>query len=447
MAQAEPIIILGGGVAGLAAGGAARRRGRPFLILERAGRTGGNCVTFAHGPFRFDSGAHRFHEHDREATLQVRRLLSDGLKRVDVPSQVYARGRFVTFPFKAAELAAAFGWRFLLRVAGEMAAARLGRKNRGGDFAARKTRAYGPTLAGSYLLNYSQKLWGLPAGRLSDEIAGNRLRGLNGWGLVRDAFAAAGNPATHLEGAFAYPDGGIGAISDSLAAECGRENVRTGAEVRRVFHENGRIRAVQVNGGEVLACAAVLSSIPLDRFLRLLDPAPPAAVLAAAAFAYRRLALVALFLDRETVSHAATLYFPEPRFPFTRICEPRNRWRGMAPEGRTSLVAEIPFSTGSGIESLAEERLVETVRSTLAGIGLITGNEVLGGCVRRLDDAYPVLDRGVEDRRREVFSYLGRFANLRCIGRNGTFRYLHIHHLLPDAARAVGELLAGEGES
>lgn len=441
MEAQRPIAILGGGIAGLAAGLSARDLGLPFQIFERSTRTGGNCLTFCHDGFRFDSGAHRLHDRDGQATAQLKKLLGKNCRRIDVPSQIRHRDMFLAFPFKVGDLAAKLGWPFLLRVAGEILGGRWQRNVEASDFAARVQRDYGRTLARLFLLNYSEKLWGLPAAQLAPEIAGNRLDGLNLLTILRETFGAARTSSRHLEGPFYYPDNGIGAVSDSLAGGCGAAHIRTRAQVSRIWHDGRRMRAIEINRREEFPCSAVVSSMPLDRFLHRLDPPPPAAVLqAAAGLRFRQLALAAFFLDRETVSPAATLYFPDPAFPFTRIYEPKNRSPLMAPPGRTSLVAEIPYGPGEPFANMDDGPLLAGVRSHLAGSGLIADRDILAATVRRLDDAYPVLEKGVENKRQEIFSYLNGFANLKIIGRNGTFRYLHIHQLLPQSARAVSEL-------
>jgi protoporphyrinogen oxidase len=441
MEQQRPIAILGGGVAGLAAGFSARSLGLPFRIFEKAGQTGGNCVTFSQDGFRFDSGAHRLHDRDAEATGQIERLLGKSMRRVSVPSQIFYREKFLTFPFKMGDLAAKLGWPFLLRVAGEVLVSHLRRQSTAADFASVEERNYGRTLARFFLLNYSEKLWGLPCGQLAVEISGNRLAGLNLMTFFRESFLKASASARHLEGPFYYPDGGIGAVSEALASVCGSAHILVNAEISHVFHDGRCIRAVEINKGEKFACSAAMSSIPLDRFLRLLDPPPPAKVLStAAALRFRQLALVTFFLNRDTVTRAATIYFPDPAFPFTRVYEPKNRSAMMAPPGKTSLVAEIPYDPGDQYENMEDGRLIEMVRSHLVKTGLIVERDVLAASVRRLADAYPVLEKDVEGKRREIFSYLRRFSNLKAIGRSGTFRYLHIHHLLPEAARAVAEL-------
>lgn len=441
MNKENAIAILGGGVAGLAAGTAARGLGLPFRIFEKAAQSGGNCVTFTYDGFRFDSGAHRFHDRDAQATAQLTGLLADGLKRVSVPSRIYHRGKFLAFPFKINDMGTKLGWPFLGRVAGEVLLSRLRHSGAAADFAACQRLRYGPTLARLFLLNYSQKLWGLPGERLSVEISGNRLAGLNLGDFLRAAISPAG--ARHLEGPFFYPDRGIGAVSQALAESCGAANIRCGAEISRVLHDGRRVQAVEINGKEIFPCAAALCSIPIDRFLSRLDPSPPATVLAAAGLRFRQLALVAFFIERETLTDAATIYFPDPGFPFTRVSEPRNRSAQMAPPGKSSLVAEIPYAAGDAYESMADEKLIALAAAHLTRAALLPEKDVRGAVVRRLADAYPVLEKGVEDRRREIFAYLHGFANLKVIGRCGAFRYRHIHDLLPEAAQAVCELENG----
>ena len=55
---------------------------------------------------------------------------------------------------------------------------------------------------------------------------------------------------------------------------------------------------------------------------------------------------------------------------------------------------------------------------------------LLGTRVERLPNAYPVLEMGIEERVREVQTYLDRFENLYLSGRNGRHAYTHVHDTL-----------------
>ena len=67
--------ILGAGPAGLAAGYFAKKEGIPFHIFEASGVYGGNCRTIVEGDYRFDTGAHRFHDKNQEITNEIKSLM------------------------------------------------------------------------------------------------------------------------------------------------------------------------------------------------------------------------------------------------------------------------------------------------------------------------------------------------------------------------------------
>ena len=66
----------------LAVGYYAKKSGLAFTVYEAREKTGGNCVTFKHNGFFFDSGAHRFHDKDSEITKEVRLLLGQVEKQL-----------------------------------------------------------------------------------------------------------------------------------------------------------------------------------------------------------------------------------------------------------------------------------------------------------------------------------------------------------------------------
>ncbi|MCB0004617.1 MAG: FAD-dependent oxidoreductase, partial [Anaerolineae bacterium] len=74
----EHIILLGGGVAGLATGLELARRGRQVTVIEKGPVAGGLAQTFEYetsaGVFRFDIGGHRFHSHKPEIIGWVKDL-------------------------------------------------------------------------------------------------------------------------------------------------------------------------------------------------------------------------------------------------------------------------------------------------------------------------------------------------------------------------------------
>jgi protoporphyrinogen oxidase len=152
--------------------------------------------------------------------------------------------------------------------------------------------------------------------------------------------------------------------------------------------------------------------------------------------------LAAFFLDRASVTEAATLYFADPAYAIARVYEPRNRNERMAPPGKTSLVAEIPCDPGDAAWSLPDGEIVRRARADLVRAGLLQEREILGSCAHRMPYAYPVMEIELLREARKVLDYLGGFVNLKLVGRSACYRYLWMHELIAAAGEVVGSYAA-----
>ncbi len=438
--------ILGGGIAGLAAACAAQELGISFVLYEAGPRPGGNAVTLQHGDFRFDAGAHRFHDCIPEVTRKIKSLLGEDLHIVDTPSRIKFNGTFVDFPLSPGNLLSKLSAGQVLKASLDLVRARLrwGRGCRNLEEYAVKT--YGKTIARSFLTNYSEKLWGVASRTLSTAAAGKRLSGLTWKTFLLEALQGAGARTAHLDGKFYYPRGGIGRIPEVLAKKCPVGTLQTGVPVKAIHHDNHRIAKITTAGAPVAGVDRVICTLPLCTTLKLLDPPPPERILALSkTLHFRHVVVVALFLDRDVLSRYATTYFPQKDCFFTRVHEPRCRCPEMSPPGTTSLVAEIPCDPNDETWCLPDEELEARVRVGVEQLGWIKAGEIRSAAVHRMHDAYPVPVAGSEDVVREIHAWLGRFSNLTLIGRGSLFAYHHIHDLVHMADQAVEALSSPSG--
>jgi len=395
------ITILGGGTAGLAVGYYARKNGLPFTIYEANRRLGGNCVTFRHGDFAFDSGAHRLHDQDPEITKELKQLLKDDLQEIHLGSCIYYRKRMIDFPLSPLNLALSLGPYTALIAAAEIIYARSKRKNNDESFEAFVLNKYGKTIARRFLLNYSEKLWGVPCRDLSVNVSGKRMKGLCVTALIKELFLGKRAKTVHMDGSFFYPKMGIGAFTDAVAIYCKNENIRPASKITAIGHDGTRINSIKVNAHERVVVDELVSSLPIRELLEIMMPAPPDEILdLARRLRYRQVILVTLSLNKESVTNAATVYFPSPEYPFTRLYEPRNRSREMSPPGKTSLAVEIPCGESDAVWSMDDDQLSEIVIPCLEGLGWVDRSEIMDIWVNRLGSAYPVVDI-----RSEIFSY------------------------------------------
>ena len=435
-----PWAILGGGPAGLSVGYFAAQRGVPFTIYEASEQVGGNARTIRFGEFLFDTGAHRFHDKHPQITLEVQRLLGDDLLSATAPSQIVFGRKRVDFPLTPVNLLLKMGPRLLFGGGRDFVAARFSPKEGNGSFESFAIRQYGETIARQFLLNYSSKLWGVPAHRLSPLISGKRLKGLDVRTFLVEILKGGRAKTEHLDGRFYYPRLGIGMLMDRLGDACGRSRIRAQARVTRIFHQDRRILGFEINGRERISSDFVISTLPLPLQIRLMDPAVPADIVAAAErLRFRHVLLVVLVLNCPRLSNNASLYFPEPDVPFTRAYEPKNRSAAMAPADRTSLVVEIPCGGDDLVWRQDHDALVKSVQEALQARGVLRAGQVTDSTVHRIPFAYPVLEAGFESVVAMLMDYLRHFENLRMVGRSGMFAYTHVHDLMQEGLRIVSE--------
>lgn len=419
--------ILGGGPAGLAVAYYGRKAGRELVLFEGADNVGGNARTLRLGDCLFDTGAHRFHDKIPVVTEEIRSLLGEDLMSVRSPSRIQFLGNCLRFPLQPRDLFRQLPLRTLARIIIE----RLGRGRdvkEPSNFHDWAIHQYGETLANLFLLNYSEKLWGEDTRKLSTDISGGRLRNLDLRAFLRSLLP--GDDSRHLDGEFLYPKLGFGTIFDRVSEEVGIERIRCGNRITRMTHEDGRIRSVELNGTSSVVADTVISTLPLPLTVRILDPKPPESILEAAkSFRFRKLLLCVFCLKRTRFSENASIYFPDPNVPFTRLYECKNRSPFLAPEDQTAIVLELPCHESSPYWRMDESELLKRMVAALNDVKTLGEEEVLNAAVYRLPFAYPILEIGVEDKVNTLSKYLSGYENLHLLGRNATFRYLHTHDL------------------
>lgn len=426
----KALTILGGGPAGLAVAYYAWQCGIPFLLFEKSETLGGLCRTFQCGHHRYDAGAHRFHDRDPEITRDVLQLLGNEIRPVSAPSKIYLAGRFIDFPLTPMALLLSGGLRWITRVGMDLVRSRL--RPRGNvSFADFAIKNFGETLARQFLLNYSEKVWGLPAEQLSPEVATRRLQGMT----LRTALievVAPGRKVEHLDGRFLYPASGYGRIVQALAQGLPAETLRTAQEAVWMGVDGRRISEIRFSSGLVCQTGGkVISTIPMTILVRLLgESLSPEAHEACRGLQFRHLRLIFLRLSRPRLSEHASVYLPDPDLCISRVSEPKNRSAAMAPPDETSLVLEIPCFIDDPVYSLSEDQLVQRATRELAQIGLLDPRWIIEWRHHFLQNAYPVYSLDFSARVTRILEALGHIENLDLLGRGGLFFYSHLHHQL-----------------
>ena len=442
----DDVIILGGGVAGLACGLELARHGWRVTVLEKAGEVGGLARTVQHAGYRFDIGGHRFHSHNPRLLRWLQELLGAELLRVKRRSHIYLQGQYVRYPLQFPEALRIFGPRQLLAVLGSYMAARWQQRHAATGpttFEEWVVRRFGRALFDVYFRPYTEKVWGIPCHDLSADWAAQRITLPDLPATIRRALVGGRRPPPTIVSDFYYPQHGFGMISTRMAEALLRLGGRivTGATVNALTPGKDAYSVsyqTQSSSGQVSA-PRVISTIPINALLRALpsDPLAPADV----GLDYRDLICIFLIIDREQVSRDHWTYFPQPELIFGRIHEPGNWSKAMTPPGMTSLVAEIFTGREEETWRMNDEELATTTVGQLQALGLLTAASVVDWRVLRVRNAYPVYRVGYAGKLRDAQRALQHYPRLHLVGRTGAFRYMNSDGVLEDALALVDWLI------
>jgi protoporphyrinogen oxidase len=235
-----------------------------------------------------------------------------------------------------------------------------------------------------------------------------------------------------------------GVVADDVVRRGGV--VRTGVRVVGLEVEGRRVTAVLIEterGAERIAAGELLSTMPLPDLVRMLRPELPGELdRAAAALRFRALTFVNLMLGRDEFSPNTWMYVASGALRTSRIQEPKRRSPSMAPEGRTSLMLEVPCNVGDDTWRAGVGELRERGVRELGALGFDVGDVLDAFCVR-VPHGYPVYHRGYDRDRRALLAEVERFANVRTAGRQGLFRYVFMDAAMRMGIQAAEQMLAG----
>lgn len=444
------VCILGAGVTGLAAGVVLTEAGVDTIVLERDEAVGGLSRTFVQDDFRFDLGGHRFFTKNEEVIKFVSDLVGREMITVDRKSSIYYRHGFFDYPVRisnvlrnlniieGAAVVQSYWWTKL------QLAIRPKAPQSVEDWIVRQ---FGRRLYDIFFKSYTAKVWGVSGSEISEEWAGQRIRGFSLPVAIKCAlFKCRERPQTLLE-QFTYPELGIGRISERMAEQISSSNsILLRSKVTCISHNYREITGVEFQNGHgpMKICATqFISSLPVAVLVRLMDPRPPHEVIEATqSISFRGLIIVHLAIRKERVTDQSWIYIQEPRCLISRIHEPKNWSRKMVPAGCTSLVVEIPCTAGDACWARPDEEITRlAVEALEEELHFIKAGEVLKSCVVRVPYAYPVYRIGYKKPLEIMLNYLNRFENLQTSGRSGLHKYANIDHCLECGIKAAKNVL------
>lgn len=428
------ILVLGGGVTGLAAGTALAAAGDTFLILEKEEEPGGWCRSVVAGKYVFDMSGHFLHVSDpdmREWILGVpgvpwrtlerdARVLLDGVL-TPYPFQVHLKGRPLSF---------------VSRCLADFAAQRIREAIRGGRAPKHLSEwllhRFGKAMCDAFFFPYNRKMWRTPLSKLGYEWTG--------WSVpvprFEDVLAGASGEVRHGLGynaSFHYPmRGGIGSLARALARPLSAR-VRTGVEVVRI---DLRRKMAYTAGGEAIPYRSAISTIPLPVLAARSTGLGRAAKEAAGRLSWVKVLGINLGVRMPGRTPGHWWYVPERAYPFFRVGFLSNVAASSAPAGCASIFVEKSFPAGARVDTGRE---IEAAMRGLKRMGVVRRvSRVEEVRPILLDPAYVHFDGARGNAVRLLLREFRRF-DVFPAGRYGAWDYYGMESSMSDGLRAAGE--------
>ncbi|MDJ0900843.1 MAG: NAD(P)/FAD-dependent oxidoreductase [Xenococcus sp. MO_188.B8] len=444
-----PVIIIGGGPAGLTAGYELMKHSINSVVLEKGNKVGGISRTEIYKGYRFDIGGHRFFTKVIEVERFWHEVLGDEFIKVPRLSRIYYDSKFFSYPLEPYNALANLGLMNSILIMWSYFKAKVKRPHPvENNFEQWVSNRFGKRLYEIFFKTYTEKVWGIPCTEIRSDWAAQRIKGLSLKKAIINALFGS-NTTTTLIKEFNYPKLGPGQMWERVQQILDKQGspVHLNTEVIEIERDGECINSVTIRQmGETRKIIGknFISSMPVSLLVKKLNPAPPETVLQAASqLKYRDFLIVSLIINRAELFPDNWIYIHSPKFKVGRIQNFKNWSPDMVPDqSKTCLGMEYFCSEGDELWDMSDSQLIELASQEIINLGLdVRLDEIEDGCVIRQYKAYPVYDGEYRQHLQVLQDYLKSFRNLQTVGRNGMHRYNNQDHSMLTALLAAKNIL------
>ena len=227
-----------------------------------------------------------------------------------------------------------------------------------------------------------------------------------------------------------YPDSGFAEITERLTGLA----KKAGASIKINCSAVGvdelpdrRMRVQYLCDGKQSAIKGshVVSTIPLNQFVKMLNPSPPKAVLSSAdKLTYRSLTALGMVTEKQNILNCGYIYVLDR--PYNRITEMNQFSPRTSPSGENIVMVEIPCLENSSAWTASKEELFNMCIGSLAEDGFLGPGDVKRLLMVRAQNAYPIYRKGYAPNLKKVLDFINGRYGIFTLGRTGEFMYMDV---------------------
>jgi len=439
--ETEQIVILGGGLAGLAAGYGLRER-NDFTIYEGSERPGGVATSVTRDGFVFDHGPHILFPKVERAKKLIQELLAGNLVERSREAWIYHHSQQIFTPFPFQHHLHGLDPEVVRECLLGAVQAFIETSAAGDDAPPPENyrqwleNSFGSGITRHLMGPYAVKLWTVDPAEMSYTWIGDRVPVPD----LEQIISGAVSDVTDRFGFnpdFWYPrEGGIEALPRAFLPAV-EDRLRTGSKVVGIDPEGRRVTFAD---GRTIEYRRLVYTLPLPELVNLVQRIPDEVEAAIRGLKHNSILCVNLGIDRPAISDKHWIYFYENRFPFHRISFPMNLSPETTPPGMSSISTEVAYSDWRPLD---KETIVEQTVEALKVAGILRDSDsVVTDHVMDIHYAYIIYDLQREKNLDVIYRWL-RSHGVEPCGRFGRWEYLNMDRTI-ESGLAVADLLNGE---
>lgn len=434
------VIILGAGISGLSLAWRLGGAGVQVHVLESDKTVGGLAGTQREDGYCLDVGPHSFFSDDTEILETVLDLFENRLTPQPRKVKFFYQNRFLDYPLTPYGVLFQMGFWSGVQSGMSFLKSRIVPRKRSRAKGEDETvedwaiNSFGEHLYRTFFKPYTEQFWKLPCTELSSRTipTHTRMSFINTLRLLlRKRIASKGSSLIEREMLPTYyPVTGFAEIAERVAhaARQAGAGIRVGCRAVSVEELPGSGFRVGYESGDerkYIEGSHVVSTIPLNRFVKMLRPAAPPEVLASAEkLEYRSLLTLGMVTEKQNILNCGYIYVLDR--PYNRIAEMNEFSPGTSPPGENILMVEMPCLRDSIAWKASKEDLFDMCIGSLAEDGFLLPGDVKRLLLIRASHAYPIYRKDYAPNLKRLLDYIDERKGVSTLGRLGEFMYMDI---------------------
>jgi protoporphyrinogen oxidase len=274
---------------------------------------------------------------------------------------------------------------------------------------------YGNYFAENFPMVYTQKYWTIPASELETKWVGERMYKPT-LEEVEKGCKSDLTPNTYYAKEMRYPE--KGGYKSFLKPMVEGLNIKTNSKVIQIDCE---FKKTTLSDNEVLDYDNLISSLPLPEICKLIKNVPEKVLKASNKLNFTSGYLISLGFNKPDIMNKLWFYIYDKDILPARVYSPSLKSPDNAPQGCSSLQAEIYFNKGEKLQ-LTETEILENTIDKFIAIGLFKSEDLIVKDIRIEKYANVIFDHHIYDNRKIVLDFLSA-NNIISIGRFGEWDY------------------------